>query len=98
LCACQAPGAAAVSVERERAVGSLASVEVEELELVGGLHLRVERVLVDEDAEAAFRLPLGSALPAGAVDLPERPRRQVADENLMRRVAERDLEGAERGL
>jgi hypothetical protein len=92
------PGAASVAIERERSVGSLAAVQVEELKLVGGLHPGIEGVLVDEDPEGALCGRLDRALPPGALDFPKGVRPEVPDEDLMRRVAERVVEGSERRL
>jgi hypothetical protein len=71
---------------------------VEELELVGNLHPSVESVLVDEDAKRALGLRLDGVAPPRPLDLPERVRREVADEDLVRRVSKCVVEGAKRGL
>ena len=92
------PGSAAVSVERKGAVRSLTSVQVKQLELVGRRHPGVELLLVDEDAVRAFRFRLHGVFPPGALDLPERLGGEVPHEHLVRRIAERVLEGAEGGL
>src|SRR5262245_3241313 len=91
-------GAAPVSVEGQRTVSGLAPVEVQQLELIGRGHARVELLLPDEDAEWAFRFRLSEVSPPRALDLPERLGREVPDEDLVRWVAERIVERAKRGL
>jgi hypothetical protein len=91
-------GSAAVAKEGQRAVGGLPPVEVQELKLVGCLHLRVQRVLVYEDAVGAFRPALHGVAPPRPFDLPEGVRSEVAGEDLVRRIGERVLEAAKRGL
>jgi hypothetical protein len=90
-------GAIAVRVDGERAVGDLAAVELEELELVGRRHAAVELPLVDEDPEGAFALCRARMRPPRPLDLPELLRAEVPDEHLVGRVGERILEAAQLG-
>jgi hypothetical protein len=87
-------GEALAGEERQRAVLRCPPVEAEELELVCLLHAPVELGLVDYHPVRAFGPRLDRVAPAGALDLPEPPGVEVADERLVGRVREDVLEGA----
>ena len=84
-----------VLVDREPAVRSGAPVELEEPEAVGLLHSPVKVGLVDDDAEGALATRLDRAAPPRAGNIPELLWPEVADQRLVRRVAERVVVGSE---
>ena len=84
-----------VLVDREPAVRRGAPVELEEPEAVGLLHAPVQLGLVDDDAERAFPARFDGVAPPRAGKLPELLGPEVADQRLVRRVAERVVVGAE---